>query len=234
MDWYPPQKPSELTENRLITAILDGHFPPDSNLPPERDLASQLGVTRPTLREALQRMARDGWLDIHHGVSTRVRDYWSEGNLAVLTAIVQRTDHLPSDFVDNLLAVRLSLAPAYTHLAVENDPARIEALLSAAAGIDDTPEAFTAADWELHHTLTIASGNPIFTLILNGFHDLYYIMGLRYFALSDARDTSRAFYRDLHSCVSKQDAAAAGNVTAAVMARSLEIWQAAQQTSTAD
>jgi GntR family negative regulator for fad regulon and positive regulator of fabA len=107
-------------------------------------------------------------------------------------------------------------------------------MLSAAASIDDTPEAFTAADWELHHTLTIASGNPIFTLILNGFHDLYYIMGLRYFALSDARDTSRAFYRDLHSCVSKQDAAAAGNVTAAVMARSLEIWQAAQQTSTAD
>ncbi|MEN6409696.1 MAG: fatty acid metabolism transcriptional regulator FadR [Anaerolineaceae bacterium] len=234
MDWFPPQKPSELTENRLITAILDGHFPPGSNLPPERELAAQLGVTRPTLREALQRMARDGWLDIRHGVSTRVRDYWSEGNLAVLTDIVQRTDHLPSDFVDNLLAVRLSLAPAYTRLAVEHDSARIERLLTANVGIDDTPEAFTTADWDLHHTLTMASGNPIFTLILNGFRDLYQIMGLRYFALPAARDTSRAFYRDLHSCVSGQDAIAAEDVTRMVMARSLEIWKAALQTTSAD
>ena len=99
-------KAAEAAESRLITAILDGHFPIGDKLPAERDLAAQLGVTRPTLREALQRMARDGWIDIHHGRSTRVRNFWLEGNLGVLGAIARHPHHAPADFVPNLLMVR--------------------------------------------------------------------------------------------------------------------------------
>lgn len=234
MNWLPPQKPSELTESRLIAAILDGYFSPGTNLPPERDLATQMGVTRPTLREALQRLARDGWLEIRHGVPTRVRDYWAEGSLAVLTAIIQRADHLPANFVPNLLAVRLSLAPAYTRLAIEHDPACIETLLANLDGLAETPEAFTTADWDLHHALTMASGNPIFTLILNGFHDLYQMMGLRYFALPTARATSRAFYRELHACAQQKNAVAAESVARQIMETSLEIWQVAQTAAAND
>src|SRR3990170_7275190 len=87
MAWDPPLRPAELAETRLIAAILDGQFPINSTLPPERDLSTQLGVTRPTLREALQRLARDGWLEIRHGRPTRVRDYWHEGSLGVLGAM---------------------------------------------------------------------------------------------------------------------------------------------------
>jgi GntR family negative regulator for fad regulon and positive regulator of fabA len=75
MDWQPVQKPAEMAETRLLEAILSGHFPINSNLPGERELAEQIGVTRPTLREALQRLARDGWLDIQQDKPTRVRDY---------------------------------------------------------------------------------------------------------------------------------------------------------------
>lgn len=49
-------RPSEHAESALVTAILDGEFPPGSALPGERVLAGQLGVTRPTLREAIQRL----------------------------------------------------------------------------------------------------------------------------------------------------------------------------------
>ncbi|MFZ3080168.1 MAG: GntR family transcriptional regulator, partial [Bellilinea sp.] len=62
MNWELPQKPAEISESRLIDAILTGKFPIDTNLPAERELAVSLGVTRPTLRETLQRLARDGWL----------------------------------------------------------------------------------------------------------------------------------------------------------------------------
>src|SRR5512136_2779504 len=55
--WEAPARPAELAETRLISAILDGTFPINSNLPAERELATKLGVTRPTLREALQRPA---------------------------------------------------------------------------------------------------------------------------------------------------------------------------------
>ena len=62
MNWQPIQKPAEIAESRLLEAILSGSFPINSNLLWERDLAKQLGVTRPTLREVLQRLARDGLL----------------------------------------------------------------------------------------------------------------------------------------------------------------------------
>src|SRR5512135_3692860 len=107
MNWELLPRPAELVESRLINAILDGEFPIDSRLPAERELAARLGVTRPTLREALQRLARDGWVEIHHGRPTRVRDYWHEGSLGVLSTIARRPDHLPPDFVPNLLVVRL-------------------------------------------------------------------------------------------------------------------------------
>ena len=99
--WTVPEKPAQLCENRLVAAILDGTFPVNSNLPAERDLATRLGVTRPTLREVLQRLARDGWLEIHHGRATRVRDYWREGNLVVLSSVVEVLTHLdPDDYAD--------------------------------------------------------------------------------------------------------------------------------------
>ena len=226
MDWDIPPKPAELAESRLIAAILDGDFPINSVLPAERDLAIQLGVTRPTLRETLQRMARDGWIEIHHGRPTRVRDYWHEGNLAVLGAIARHTDHLPADFVPNLLQVRLLLAPAYARLAVERAADTLIEFLQTYPDLDDTPEAFASADWQVHSRLAAESGNPIFTLILNGFKDLYPIMARIYFTPDKARARSRKFYIDLLAAVRSHDADTAEEIVREVMRDSLELWRA--------
>ena len=227
MNWEAPRKPAELTENRLIEAILDDHFPIDSTLPAERELAAQLGVTRPTLREALQRLARDGWVEIHHGRPTRVRDYWREGNLGVLSAIAQHPKHMPPDFVPNLLTIRLLLAPTYTKAAIQHHPLEIVTLLDGYSDLEDIPQAFALADWELHQNLTIRSGNPVFTLILNGFRDLYQSMALIYFANPEARQHSRTFYLDLRDAAITKDTDAAEAVTRAVMRKSLDLWKQA-------
>lgn len=147
MHWDAPQRPAELTERRIIEAILDGHFRIDEHLPPERELAAQLGVTRPTLREALQRLARDGWIEIQHGRPTRVRNYWQEGNLGVLTTIVRFSDRLPASFIPDLLSIRLLLAPMYTRLAAQRAPKQVESELQSLNLLPDNPNAFAPADW---------------------------------------------------------------------------------------
>lgn len=231
MAWEPPQKPAETTENRLIAAMLDGSFAIDSNLPPERTLAAQLGVTRPTLREALQRLARDGWLEIRHGLPTRVRDFWREGSLGVLGAIARLQESLPPQFIPNLLEVRLALAPDYARLAILYTPADIVELLSGYGMLPEESQAYTQADWNLHHALTIASRNPVYTMILNGFHDLFFAMGPVYFALPDARAHSRAFYEGLLGAADLRDAAAAEAITRDAMAGSLALWRAAAESA---
>ena len=75
-------KPAELAEGQILDGIISGLFPAGKALPSERELAVELKVTRPTLREVLQRLARDGWLDIRHGKPTLVRNYMEDGNLA--------------------------------------------------------------------------------------------------------------------------------------------------------
>jgi GntR family negative regulator for fad regulon and positive regulator of fabA len=227
MNWPAPPKPAEVAESRLITAILDNHFPIGESLPPERDLAGQLGVTRPTLREALQRMARDGWIEIRHGRPTRVRDFWREGNLGVLGGIAHYPHHAPDDFVPNLLTVRLLMAPTYFRDAAGSEPQLTRSLLRQIVTVEDKPASFASVDWTLHHRMTVLSGNPIFTLILNGFKQLYHQMGQVYFELEAARQHSRAFYAALGDAVAGADLFSVEELTRQTMVDSCELWREA-------
>ena len=58
----------------LRSRINDGFYAVGVRLPSEPDLAVELGVSRPTLREALRVLARDGWLVRRHGSGTFVAD----------------------------------------------------------------------------------------------------------------------------------------------------------------
>ncbi|MGC9398232.1 MAG: fatty acid metabolism transcriptional regulator FadR [Anaerolineae bacterium] len=221
----PPQRPAEYAEETLVIAFVDGTYPPGSTLPGERRLAEQLGITRPTLREALQRLERDGWLTIQHGKSTVVNDFWREGGLNVLDTLVRYDLGLPATFVRDLLEVRLAMAPAYTHAAVAHDPQAVISRLSGHPDLAATPAAYAAFDWTLHHTLTLASGNPIYPLILNGFAGFYEKMARRYFATEKARATSAAFYAALLEAAERGDADAAERITREVMQKSIELWE---------
>lgn len=225
LSWPSPQKPAEIAESRLVESILDGTFPIDSSLPGERELADLLGVTRPTLREALQRLACDGWVEIQHGKPTRVRNYWQEGSLGVLNTLARYPKHLPDNFIPDLLTVRLAMAPAYTAMAVTNTPAELIHLLDNRHDLDDNPEAFAQFDWEVHHQLTIHSQNPAFVMIMNGFKDLYLQLAPLYFQNPSARQHSMNFYQDLAQACERQDPNQARILTDTVMRESLIFWQ---------
>lgn len=223
-DWSPPQRPAAYAEQALITAILNHDFPPGSFLPGERDLAVRLGVTRPTVRETLQRLEHDGWLTIQHGKPTRVNDFWLEGGLGVLSSLVRYASELPSDFIPNLLSVRLALAPAYARAAVERHPEQVVDMLVSSGNLADTPSAYADFDWQLHRMLTIASGNPVYTLILNGFAGFYQQMAERYFASPESRLSSRSFYSALLEAAHQRDPLIAEQITRRVMQESLNLW----------
>lgn len=223
-NWSAPKRPAVHAEEALVTAILDGTYPPGSILPGERELAAQLGITRPTLRETMQRLARDGWLTIQQGKSTRVNDFWREGGLNVLGALVRYGRRLPPNFVSDLLHVRLAMAPAYIRAAVTQAAGEVRAYLAAHVDLQDTPQAMAAFDWGLHHTLTLASRNPVYTLILNGFAGFYEEMACLYFARPEARAASRRFYAALWAAVERGDADEAEQLAREVMQESIVLW----------
>jgi GntR family negative regulator for fad regulon and positive regulator of fabA len=112
----PPLRPTQYAESILVTSILDGTYPAGTPLPGERLMADQIGVTRPTLRETLQRLAGEGWVKIKHGKPTVVNDYWLEGGLGMIGTLAKYTKFLPNGFITQLLEVRAVLLPPVAEL----------------------------------------------------------------------------------------------------------------------
>ena len=58
--------------DQIRSLILDGNFPVGARLPPERDLAHQLGVSRPSVREALIALEVQGSVEVRMGAGVYV------------------------------------------------------------------------------------------------------------------------------------------------------------------
>jgi GntR family negative regulator for fad regulon and positive regulator of fabA len=153
-----------------------------------------------------------------------VNDVWTEGGLNVLASLAEHGE-IPRGFVKQLLEVREVLAPVYAREAVRHAPARVSAFLARAEGLGPDAAAWSGFDWDLHHLLAVSSGNPVYTLILNGFRDLYARMAGLYFGRPAARETSRGFYTALREAALAGDVVRAERVTREVMARSVELWR---------
>ena len=96
----------------LLDLIEDGTFKPGEQLPSEADLAVQLGISRPTLREALHNLEQEGLIVRKHGVGTFVSQ-----NTLVLESGLEVLESLESQ------AHWLGLNTEVVQLAVSERPA---------------------------------------------------------------------------------------------------------------
>lgn len=208
----------------LVTGILDGTFPIGSALPNERALSVQLGVTRPTLRETLQRLAREGWVTIQHGKSTMVNDYWQAGGLSLLSTLARNGGNLPDGFISHLLEIRLVLLPPAALSAAKRQPQAILNHLEQADGLTPDAEAYTDYDWNLQTLFARNSGNPVYLLILNDFESAFHMIAQYYFVHENARSASLRFYRALGNAISRQSGSIDQIVKNAIV-ESIQMWK---------
>ena len=217
-------RPTQYVEKTLVTAILDGTYPTNTALPNERKLAEQIGVTRPTLRETLQRLAAEGWIIIHHGKPTVVNDYWQEGGLSLLSTLAKYGDYLPNGFITHLLEVRLTMLPPVAGRAAKYHPEIIIDCLAETRKLHEDAKTFSDFDWKLQMLMARNSCNPVFPLILNDFSSIFSAMAMRYFRQETARRASRAYYRELAQAI-ENGTKAVENVVKKAMRQSIAIWQ---------
>ena len=208
----------------MLTSILNGTYPPGETLPSERELAKQMGVTRPTLRETLKGLASEGWVTIRQGKPTVMNDYWKEGGLGLLSTLSVYGEFLPEGFITNLLEIRVILFPAMGRLAARNAPEVLSDYLKGLEHLAEKAEVFAEYDWGLQVLMARNSDNPVFPLILNDFALIFGNMALPYFSRQKARDVSRAYYQDLSEAIN-QGGEDVERVVRQVMEKSLEIWK---------
>lgn len=148
-----------MAERAIKGMILSGELGPGELLPGEHDLAEQLGVTRPTIREAMRTLESSGLVERGHRRRMQVAAPSSEvSSSAIRNAIVMH-----NITYRELWEVSTALEPLAARMAAERvSPEQLEKI---AINLEHTracvkdPKALVQADIEFHELVTEASGN---------------------------------------------------------------------------
>lgn len=103
--------------DQLLDEMLGGELAAGAALPSERRLAEVLGVSRPAVREALQRLAHAGFVDVRQGDSTTVRDFRRLGGLDLLPRLLLARGGLDLGVARSILEARAHVGPKIAELA---------------------------------------------------------------------------------------------------------------------
>ncbi|GMM83403.1 fatty acid metabolism transcriptional regulator FadR [Pseudoalteromonas sp. MTN2-4] len=222
---FKAKSPAGFAEEYIVESIWNGEFPPGSILPAERELSELIGVTRTTLREVLQRLARDGWLTIQHGKPTRVNNFWETSGLNILETLARLDEDKMPELTDQLLSARTNISAIYTRAAIKVNPQAVIETLEKSKDLEDNAQAFADFDYQVHHQLALAGNNRIYVLVLNGFKGLYSKIGGHYFSDPRTRALAKQFYLDLTALAEKGDFDGSISLLRKYGHQSGEIWQ---------
>jgi len=159
---------TELAIDKLRDLIATGELRPGDRLPPEADLAAQLGASRNTVREAVRALITARVLDVRRGDGTFVTSLRPE---LLLDGIAFAAEMLQADFSLELIAVRRILEGAATRMAARTiDADTIEALSTCLARMRtaETHEIMVQFDAQFHALVATASGNATLASMLGG------------------------------------------------------------------
>jgi DNA-binding FadR family transcriptional regulator len=179
---------SDQTLSKLRQLIANGGLGVDGRMPPERALASEMGVGRRSLRRALDILEREGEITRHQGRGTFVHGKGENGHAAKISARNGKDSHpigaqsigahlnialaaIPFDrileFTNPLevIEVRLAIEPVVARLAAlrasQADIRRLEGLVGATKEATD-PLVYEKADEAFHRAVAEAARNALF------------------------------------------------------------------------
>jgi len=225
MSDHKEERATDWAERHLIESIVSGTYPPNTDLPGERTLSKELNIARPALREAMQRLSRDGWLDIQQGKPTRIKDYLKDGNLNILAGLLKADPDLVPNLVPDLLEMWQLLAPQYTASSVRRAPGLILDLLDSFKKIPDDAESFARSMWKLHHMLIAYSDNLVYGLIFNTFRNFYQQLATYYYSTPAHRKSAQKLWGELSPHIEALDTAAAAEMVTNFVTDTAEFWK---------
>lgn len=162
----------ELCADALRSAVLRGEYAKGARLPPERRLATTLGVNRVTVRGALARLVNEGLLSVRQGSGYEVMDLLESGGISLISPLAEHVGR--KNVVRDLLEVRRAIAGVVLKRLAERKPSRAaldeieKAIDSLEAAIPGAPVSVIAeADLAVLGAVVNATGSAALRLVLN-------------------------------------------------------------------
>ncbi len=155
--------------------ILNGHLAPGARLPPERELAEAMGVSRTILREAVRILVARGLVETQHGVGTTVRALTSQQVVEPLGLYLRAQGAGIISFHDlhqvrSLLEVEIAALAASQ--ATDEEIAGLRSIFRSMQAAQDDVELLAKWDTEFHRALAHMSHNPLMFVLMDSIRDL--------------------------------------------------------------
>ena len=165
-------KLSDVILQQLENMILEGSLLPGEKLPPERELAKQFEVSRPSLREAIQKLEAKGLVTRRQGGGTYVKNQLEEGSTDPLFDLISK--HPESQF--DLLEFRHALEGIAAYYAAlrgtENDFAKVQQSFDNIADVGEDLMLKARAINAFHFAVAEASHNVVLLHLVKGMQSL--------------------------------------------------------------
>ena len=214
----------ELFVQELESMILSGELKIGQKLPPERELAQKMQISRSVVNDGLAEMARKGFLETSPRQGTVVADFHRNGTLDILVSIMSYNGgQLPREEIRSILEMRgvlmafalESAIPLITPEQLDQLRAQSEAFACA-----KEPEAAAELIYEFDHMLSGFSGNTLLPLFFCSFRTPIQELWKRYVSRNGVAILKKR-NDELLECVARGDAAAAKRVIAGSIAETI-------------
>jgi GntR family transcriptional regulator, transcriptional repressor for pyruvate dehydrogenase complex len=156
----------EKIANHLLDLIREKRLKPGDKLPPERELAVEMQISRPVLREALRALAHMNVLEIHQGDGIYIASLEPELLVEHLDFVFSLSGAGLLTLFEARRVLETGIIEIATSKITDEQLARIEEIVQQSLLHSDNPEQFSIYDLELHRLITEAASNPIFTQIM--------------------------------------------------------------------
>ncbi len=205
---------------KIRDAILDGRLAVDARLPTEEELASRFAVSRPTIREALKRLAAQNLIRSRRGPTGGTfvtRPTREEARAQVATAAALLVSMGDFQF-DDIIEARALLESSACRLAAERrtdaDLAQLRDELERLADHSATDVDFCAADVCFHRALVAAAHNPALDYAAASLIDsLQPVLNLVVYKARDRRTVAAELSRVVQALATRDAAAALSALT---------------------
>jgi len=165
-------KISEDIANQIKRLIIDGELKPGDQLPPERELIKQLGVSRPSLREALNALAAMGFLEVRQAKRTFVRSITSKLLEDPLALLIKADTQKIFDLIEVRKAIETWAAYHAAQKASREDIEQLDTIIREMKRAFEEGRSWEKQDADFHLAIAQATHNTIHMHIMSGIYDL--------------------------------------------------------------
>ncbi len=193
----------------LLALLKEKKLQPGERLPPERELAERLQVSRPSLREALRTLSIMHVVEIRQGSGTYISSL--EPGLLVehLAFVFALADSTYLSFFEARKVVEVGICGLAAGHISDEQLSRLEACLAKAlSGLTDV-DLYFQADVELHEIITEAASNPFLSSIMTSISHLSHASRQRTVVLPGIAHQVIKDHRAIIDALKRHDAEAA-------------------------